>query len=352
MLQHLLGAVLHRGIGAWLWALLTLTLWLPAPTVLAQAPGLAPVQLHDASCPHRGELDEAYCDSDHNLVADTPRLTVDPKRLMIGITSVQDADAARRIYGPFVAYMGSCLKREVFLYPPAREPLVMEAMRQGDVHIGQFATGGTLFAVNFAGAVPFAAKGKMSVGKFDAYKLLLIVREGSPYRSPKDLLGKTIAHTSASSNSGNLAPRAFFPDIGLRPEVDYKVAFSGRHENSINGVLLGLYDAAAVASDVIERMIAKGEMKANSVRILYESDDFPPDEFAYAHNLNPKLVGQIKKCQFAYKWPEHMIKLLEGNDQYFPIDYRKDWQVIRLIAKASGQPPTKQSYQKLLASPH
>lgn len=310
--------------------------------------GTHAVWAQDSACQNRGDLDVAYCDNDRNLVADTPRDTVDPKRLMVGITSVQDADTARRIYGPMVAYLGSCLKREVFIYPPAREPNVMEAMRKGEVHIGQFATGGTLFAVNYAGAVPFAAKGRSSVGKFDAYKLLLIVREGSSFKSPKDLVGKTIAHTSASSNSGNLAPRALFPDIGLKPDADYKVVFSGKHENSINGVLLGLYDAAAVASDVVERLIAKGEMKANAVRVVYESDDFPPDEFSHAHNLNPKLVAEIKKCMFGYKWPEHMVRLLEGNDHYYPVDYRKDWQVIRLIGKASGTPVTKQAYLKLL----
>ena len=38
-----------------------------------------------------------------------------------------------------------------------------------------------------------------------------------------DLKGKRIAHTSPSSNSGNLAPRALFPKIGLTPDTDYKV---------------------------------------------------------------------------------------------------------------------------------
>lgn len=308
-----------------------------------------PTLAETPACSSRGQLDAAYCDADGDLVADVPLQTVNPERLMVGITSTEDAMTAKRTYSDFLSYLASCTKKEVLLFPPTREGEVMEAMRTGKVHIGQFATGATIFAVNHAGAVPFAGKGDTQTLRADGYQLLLIVRADSPFRRPKDLKGKKVAHTSVTSNSGNLAPRALFPDLGLTPDVDYKVEFSGKHGNSINGVLLGLYDGAAVASDVLQRLVNTGEVKREALRVIYESEDFPPDAFSMANNLDPKLAVQIRSCFMDYKWPPAMSRALEGNDRFVAVNYKKDWQVVRVIAKAAGTSLGRDAYQKLVA---
>jgi phosphonate transport system substrate-binding protein len=317
--------------------------------LLSQTVWSQPLAADSAACPYRGDLDTAYCDADRNGVADLPPQNVLPKNLYISITSTEDANVARATYGDFIAHLGRCLKRGVFLFGSTKEAQAMEAMRTGQVHIAQFATGSTMFAVNFAGAVPFAAKGLISTGKIGTYSLLLLVKADSAYKKPTDLKGKRVAHTSASSNSGNLAPRALFPRLGLAPDTDYKVEYSGKHDNSVNGVLWGLYDGAAVASDVFERMVAKGEVKRESFRVIYQSDGFPNDQFSYAHDLEPKLAGEIKQCFYKYKWPENMIQSLEKNDAFFPVDYKTDWQLVRTIAEASGKKATKAAYQQLIS---
>ena len=112
---------------------------------------------------------------------------------------------------------------------------------------------------------------------------------------------------------------------------------------------MGVYDAAAIASDVFDRLVAKGEIKRNQFRILFESEEFPSDAFAYAHNLSPALVTQIKKCVLDYKFPDAMAQQLEGNNRFFPVDYNREWRVIRLIAKASGTVMNKETYNKIIA---
>ncbi len=74
--------------------------------------------------------------------------------------------------------------------------------------------------MNLAGAVPFAAKGLGT--EVRGYNLLAIVKASSPYQKLADLKGKKVAHTSPSSNSGNLAPLVLFPEQGLKPNDDYK----------------------------------------------------------------------------------------------------------------------------------
>jgi phosphonate transport system substrate-binding protein len=303
------------------------------------------------ACAYRGELDAAYCDADRNGVADAPAQVVSPKSLYISITSAEDSNVVRTTYGDFIGHLNQCLKRGVFLFGGIKENQALEAMRTGQVHIAQFATGGTMFAVNFAGAVPFAAKGRSSTGKIDTYALLLLVRSDSAYKKPVDLKGKKVAHTSASSNSGNRAPRVLFPMQGLVPDRDYKVEYSGQHENSINGLQWGLYEGAAVSSNAFERMIEKGEVKRENFRIIYQSGGFPPSQFAHAHDLEPKLVNDIKQCFYKYKWPAVMSNGLERSDAFFAVDYQNDWQLVRTIADVSGSRATKAEYQKLISKP-
>jgi phosphonate transport system substrate-binding protein len=300
------------------------------------------------SCANRGELDELYCDVNQDLLADRPKSSVNPDKIILGISAIEDANTAKRTYAPLMEHLGSCLKKPVEMFPPVREGPVLEGQRSGAIHIAHYATGGMLYAVNFAGAIPFAGKGQDKLGRSDSYTLKLLVRADSPAKKVVDLKGKKVAHTSQASNSGNLAPRALFPEVGLRPDIDYKVEFSGAHDNSLTGVKLGLYDAAAVASDVMDRMIAKGEIKDSDFRVLYESEKFPTDGFAMSSNLEPALQEKISKCFVEFKFPESMSRALEGNDRFFPLDYRKDWSVVRLIAKASGSAPTKDNYQKIL----
>ena len=102
----------------------------------------------------------------------------------------------------------------------------IEAMRAGRLHIAGFSTGGTGYAVNLAGAVPFVVKGDATGPR--SYHLAMIVRADSPYQKPSDLKGKKVAHVSPSSNSGNLAPRALFPAEGLVPDTGLQAALFGQ----------------------------------------------------------------------------------------------------------------------------
>ena len=104
-------------------------------------------------------------------------------------------------------------------------------MRSGRLHFAAFSTGPTGFAVNLAGAVPFAAHGIES--GVQGYRLLAVVKASSPYQKISELKGKKVAHTAPSSNSGHLAPQVLFPTEGLKPGADYKPLMSGGHDKSI-----------------------------------------------------------------------------------------------------------------------
>jgi phosphonate transport system substrate-binding protein len=314
-----------------------------AAVVISVGAGTAFAQTDD--CKSRGQLDILYCDENGDLVADTPKdqkKWKDPTTLVFAYTPVEDPAVYQNIFKPFTDHLGSCTGKRVVYYPVNSNSAEIEAMRSGRLHIAGFSTGPTGFAVNLAGAVPFAIKGKET--EKAGYHLIAVVKKDSPYQKLADLKGKRVAHTSPSSNSGNLAPRVLFPAEGLKPDEDYKPLMSGGHDKSALGVRSGDYDMAPVASDVFYRMVARGVFKADEFRILYTSPLFPTSSLAYAHDLKPDLAKKIKDCFFAFRFPAEMMKEFDGDDRFLPITYKDDWAVVREVAEKTGTPFNKTAY--------
>ncbi|WP_199242324.1 PhnD/SsuA/transferrin family substrate-binding protein, partial [Halorubrum sp. SD626R] len=85
----------------------------------------------------------------------------------------------------------------------------VEAMRSERAHIANFSTGTTAFAVNLAGAVPFAA-GVAPDGAF-GYRLFATARaDADEIQSVEDFADDDVrmAHAEPASNSGHQAPSA------------------------------------------------------------------------------------------------------------------------------------------------
>ncbi len=299
------------------------------------------------ACKNRGELDQNYCDENSDLVADLPKDSKkwkNPSTLVWAYTPVEDPAVYEKIFAPFTAHLAKCTDKKVVFFQVQSNAAEIEAMRSGRLHVAGFSTGPTAFAVNVAGAVPFAVKGFEK--DFQGYNLIVLTKAGSSIQKVADLKGKKVAHTSPSSNSGNMAPRALFPAEGVTPDKDYTVVYSGKHDQSVLGVLKGDYDAAPVASDVYERMVRRGQVNANDFRIVYRSKKFPTSSFAHAHDLDPKLADKITGCFYEYRFNDEMKKAFDGADRFFPINYKTTWEPVRAVAAAGGESFGKAAYQK------
>ena len=308
----------------------------------------APASAQD-DCPNRGQLDTLYCDRDNDLVADTPTDPAkikDPSTLIFAYSAVEQPQVYQKVFQPLMEALTQCTGKKVVYFPANSPAVLIEAMRSGRLHIADFGTGSVGFAVNLAGAVPLTALGDDN--GISGYKLAAIVRSDSPYKTLADLKGKRVAHTTPSSNSGNLAPRVFFPDLGLTPDKDYKPLFSGGHDKSVLGVARGDYDMAAVASDVLGRILTRGDAKASEIRIIYESKVFPTASFSVAHDLKPEIKDAVRSCLIAYRLPESMRVEFSNATRFVPITYKETWAPLREIAEKSGTPYNKVAYEAQL----
>jgi phosphonate transport system substrate-binding protein len=299
------------------------------------------------ACKNRGELDTNYCDDNGDLVADVPKdkkRWKNPSTLVWAYTPVEDPAVYEKIFQPFTDHLSKCTGKKVVFFQVQSNAAEIEAMRSGRLHVAGFSTGPTAFAVNVAGAVPFAVKGYAK--DFQGYNLIVVTKASGNIQKIADLKGKKVAHTSPSSNSGNMAPRALFPAEGVTPDKDYTVVYSGKHDQSVLGVMKGDYVAAPVASDVYERMVRRGQIKDSDFRIVYRSKKFPTSSFAHAHDLTPELADKVTSCFYDYRFNAEMQKAFDGADRFFPINYKTTWAPVRDVAAAGGESFGKAAYQK------
>lgn len=319
----------HSITQIWRLALLTLLAAMLLPLSAAQAD----------ECDQRGALAEMYCDANNDMVADTPTDPADyvnPSTLVFAYTPVEDPAIYADIWKPFIEHLEKVTGKNVRFFAVQSNAAQIEAMRSGRLHIAGFSTGPTPFAVNLAGAVPFALMGSEG-GRF-GYTLQVYVRKDSGIDTMQDLKGKRVAHTAPTSNSGNLAPRVLFPEQeDIVPGEDYEVVYSGSHDQSMLGVVAGDYAAAPVASEVVERMAERGLYDPEDVKIIYESERFPTTSYNYAHNLAPELVKKIKEAFFTFDLEGTALgDEFDNVTQFVPINYKDDWAVVRQIQKANG----------------
>jgi phosphonate transport system substrate-binding protein len=307
-------------------------------------------------CAHRGKLDVLYCDEDRDLVADPPRdpkKLVSPEPLVFAYVPVEDPAVYVTPFSDLIRHIEKATGRKVQYFGPQNYAAQIEAMRSGRLHITAYSTGSVPFAVNLAGAVPFAVMGddRGPAG----YHVIIITQAGNDrINSIADLKGKRVAHVSQTSNSGHQAPVFFFSRMGVVPGKDYQIAFTGKHDNSILGVVNGDYDAAAVAHTVLERMVNRGVVKKTDYKVIYTSPVFPVAGWSYSHNLDPALVEKIKEALFTFKIQGSSVaKEWPAYTRFVPISYRRHWEAVVGVQEANGVAYTKDSpdYKKLQKPP-
>ncbi len=289
-------------------------------------------------CQYRGALDAAYCDTDRDLVADRPTDRIlDPRALIFAYTPVEDPAVYREVWSEFLDHLTKVTGKRVVFFPVQSNAAQIEAMRSGRLHVAGFNTGSTPLAVNCAGFVPFTMMAAKD-GSF-GYEMELVTHPSSGIGSVAEIRGRTIAFSSPTSNSGYKAPSAILAsEFGLAAGQDYKHVFSGKHDNTLLGVVNRDYDVGAMASSVRVRMQARDVVNESEIKILYRSSTFPTTAFGFAHNLAPALANAIRTAFASFVWEGTRLQAEfsgSGEEQFVPISYAEHWEVIRQIDVAN-----------------
>ncbi|MFC7042787.1 substrate-binding domain-containing protein [Halonotius sp. GCM10025705] len=278
--------------------------------------------------PHGDPVREAPSDEGEFLDPDTLVFTVSPSE-----------DVQGRYEDDFAALFESIREetgKEVEFNKVNSYAASVEAMRSERAHIANFSTGTTAFAVNLAGAVPFAA-GLTADGAF-GYRLFATTRaDADSIQSVKDF-GRddvTIGHSEPASNSGHQAPSALFDQyFDVTPTEDYEVNFSGGHGNTTRGIANGDYDAGPICSTCFKDTVdANSSLSYDDFKVVWASAPFPNGPIAYRYNLHPDIVEGIEAAWLDTDYSGTAYADRTGYNQFVPITYRKHWKDIMVIQR-------------------
>ena len=85
--------------------------------------------------------------------------------------------------------------------------------------------------------------------------------------------------------------------------------------------------------------MAKDEITADSYRVLYESERFPPVAFGCAYNLPNDMREAIRSALLELDWTDTKLaeEMAAGEaKQFLPISYKDDWANIRRVDQAAS----------------
>jgi len=215
----------------------------------------------------------------------------------------------------------------------------VEAMRSERAHIANFSTGATAYAVNLAGAVPFAV-GLASDGAF-GYRLFATTRaDAHDIQSVEDFARDdvTIGHAEPSSNSGHQAPSALFDQqFDVTPGDDYEVNFSGGHSNTARGIAAGDYDAGPICSTCLKDTVeGDSNLEFGDFKVVWASNPFPNGPITYRYNLHPDIVEGIEAAWLDSDFSGTAYAERTDYTQFLPIEYRRHWYDISTIQGYNG----------------
>jgi phosphonate transport system substrate-binding protein len=289
----------------------------------------------------RNALDPRYTDADGDQVADPPTdpaKLIDPATITFCYVSTNDTEDFEPPFRDLVAALGKATGKpaEYVRYHNPTDKL--RAFREGKLTVCGLATGVVPLGVCTAGFVPVcqAADANGNAG----YKLEVIVPAGSSLSGLASLRGHELAVTEPNSNSGYKAPLILMREKGMVPPRDYAIRFSNSHVNSIRGIKDKTFQAAAVASDVLERERNAGHIAAADFKVIYTSDQtFPSAALGIPYNLKPELAAKIRDVLLHFDFKGTSLAKLfgpEGKVRFVPADYKKDWEYVRRIDDSIG----------------
>jgi phosphonate transport system substrate-binding protein len=260
--------------------------------------------------------------------------------LIFSYTPVEDPAMYAKVWDGFIKHLEKVTGKRVQFFPVQSNAAQLEAMRAGRLHVAGFNTGSNPLAVNCAGFVPFALMS--SKGGQYGYEMEIITFPGSGVTKLEDIKGKKMAFTAQTSNSGYRAPAALLrQNYGLEPGKDYEPVFSGKHDNSVIGVANKDYPAAAIANEVMHRIIERGVVKKDQIVTIYKSKTFPTTGYGHVYNLKPELAAKVKEAFFTFPWEgselqKEFASTTPPMEKFLPITYKEHWQAVREIDEAMG----------------
>ncbi|WP_310605025.1 phosphate/phosphite/phosphonate ABC transporter substrate-binding protein [Anaerosporobacter sp.] len=188
----------------------------------------------------------------------------------------------------------------------------VEALRTGNAQLAQLGPFSYITAVDRAGAESVCVLGKNGNTGYQSY---FITQADSDINCLEDLEGRTFAFVDAASTSGNVVPcneiltlidnKLTFDELHVDGKFFKSATYSGSHPNSVEAVVQGNVDAAAVSSATLENLIKEGIVNESEFKIIYESPVIPGSPVAIKGDIPQELKDLVIEFLLNYDEEEY-----------------------------------------------
>ena len=174
-------------------------------------------------------------------------------------------------------------------------------MAGGQLDMGEFGPLGYILAHQISDAQPVAAFGDTN-GKPDTYYAGIWVKKNSPITSLKQLAGKTVGLSGATSTSGGLYPLSALINAGFKctaatlSRQGVTVHVTGGHPESLLALTHGTVDAAEVNSQEEGSAEKAHEFNPADYREIWKSTPSINDPITVYGKLSPAFQAKVKSA--------------------------------------------------------
>lgn len=248
----------------------------------------------------------------------------DDSPLRFGSVAMDSPAVMQQRLLPLTSYLSKTLGRPVVLKLSTDMPGAIKALVSDEV---DFAYLTPVAYIDAHSRAPSRLVVKVVTDKQPSFRLMIVVREGSPLHKVEDLAGKRFAFGDRAA----LLQRAVVVGAGMPLERLGGYGFLDHYDNVVRGVLVGDYDAGIVIDSTARRWVGRG------IRILYSSQDLPPYNIAASARLDgatlAKLRDALLRLDPANPEQKRIIAALGETNSGFAASSDAEYDVVRKLIK-------------------
>ncbi len=229
----------------------------------------------------------------------------DPDTLKVALLPDENAATVIQDNKPLSAYLEKTLGKKIELIVTTDYSSMIEAMRFGRIDVAYFGPASyTIAKDRMEGGdldiTPFAARLR---GGSTTYQSVIIANAEAEVESIADIKGKgfDVAFGDQASTSSHFAPKYTMIKAGVLPGDDYKENFLGAHDAVAVNVQRGNAQVGGLSRPIFERLIEKGTIDAEKVKVLGYSDPIPQYPWVMRTDLTEQLQTGLREAFYSLK---------------------------------------------------
>lgn len=181
---------------------------------------------------------------------------------------------------------------------------VIEGQRAGKIDVASYGPFSYVIAQSTGINIDPIAAPTNDESKAPAYTSLAYVKKGSNITSLEDLKGKKVCFVDQASTSGYLVPSEGLLKVHIDPTKDVDAVMAGGHDASLLGLESGQCEAAFAHDAMLTTLDNSGQLKADSIEAIWESEPIPEDPIVINEDtLDKETAEKIRTAirEFANK---------------------------------------------------